>query len=309
MKKIIIIAVAGLLLLFLGICFYLYSRPCDYKVSFTTEASPDVAWFHILNWDTWNRKQRGVQIKVTEKQAVSYIQSQVALNDTILDFQWIIEARGDSMTKVSACVSDPSRRLKNRLSAPVFSTAFKRSVRNNILDIMQRLESMRKTFNYEFVGPAYFEGRDCVYMTVQCGVRQKAASMITTVTDLNQFVRKNGLGLDGHPFLLIHDWKVGSDSIRFDFCFPISKHEAIPSHSLIRYKRVKGMEAVRSDFHGNYSITDLCWFKLAEELGDLGYKSTGTLIEVYHNDPHSGTNELEWKAEIFLGIQKDQSPR
>ena len=131
--------------------------------------------------------------------------------------------------------------------------------------------------------------------------------MIATVRDLNQFVRQNGLGLNGHPFLLIHDWDVGSDSILFDFCFPVKNHENIPSHPMIRYKRVEGMEAVRSDFHGNYSISDISWFNLAREAEKMGYSSTGTLIEVYHNDPHSGGNELEWKAEIFLGIITSQS--
>jgi effector-binding domain-containing protein len=307
LKRILRISVLSLVLLLLVAGIFLYNRPCDYQVSFTTEASPDVVYFHLLNWRNWNRKLSGVHIKVIEKKTLTKVCSQVVLPDTLLDIQWRIEALNDSITEVSACVSDPERRLKNRLTAPLFSTAFRQSVRSNILDLMQRLESMRKTFHVEFRGPAHFEARDCVYMTLNCHVRQKAATMISTVAELNQFVRQNKLGLEGHPFLLIHDWKVENDSICFDFCFPIRNRELIPSHPLISFKHVDGMEAVQSDFYGNYSITDLSWFRLAEEAEKMGYTSTGRLLEVYHNDPHGGGNELEWKAEIFLGVQKEKS--
>lgn len=307
MKRIITISLLSLVLLVLVSAIILYIRPCDYRASFTTKASPDVVYFHLLNWKNWNRKLSGVEIRVSGKQALQSVSSQVVLPDTILDFHWKIEALSDSSTEVTACVSDPDRRLKNRISAPLFPIAFKRNVRKNILDLMQRLEIMRKTFHFKFKGPSYFEARDCVYMTLNCHVRQKAATMIATVTELNQFVRQHELGFEGHPFLLIHDWKVGSDSICFDFCFPIRDQEAIPPHPQISFKHVEGMEAVQSDFYGNYSITDASWFKLAEEAEKMGYSSNGRLIEVYHNDPHSGGNEQEWKAEIFLGVQKDVS--
>ena len=63
------------------------------------------------------------------------------------------------------------------------------------------------------------------------------------------------------------------------------------------------MNKVYLNFYGNYSITDITWYNLAEEASKLGYRHNHKLIEVYHNDPHSGGNELEWKAEIFLGIE------
>jgi effector-binding domain-containing protein len=63
------------------------------------------------------------------------------------------------------------------------------------------------------------------------------------------------------------------------------------------------MDAIKTDFYGNYSITDITWYNLAEEAKKLGYRSNNKLIEVYFNDPHSGGNELEWKAEIYMGIE------
>jgi effector-binding domain-containing protein len=66
---------------------------------------------------------------------------------------------------------------------------------------------------------------------------------------------------------------------------------------------VESMEALKTDFYGNYAITDITWVGLAEEAKQLGYRINNKLIEVYFNDPHSGGNELDWKAEIYMGIE------
>ena len=131
----------------------------------------------------------------------------------------------------------------------------------------------------------------------------KARAMISNVAELNQFVRQNNLVLNGNPFVVVHDWNELKDSINFDFCFPITRTEAVPEHPEIKLKTVEGMDAVKTDFYGNYRITDITWYNLDEEANKLGYRSNHELIEVYHNDPHSGGNELEWKAEIYLGIE------
>ncbi len=140
-------------------------------------------------------------------------------------------------------------------------------------------------------------------MNLKSTIRGKASAMITYVSELNQFVRQNNLKLDGPPFLVIHDWNEDKDSICFDFCFPVSLSGAIPEHPKIKFMTVESMDAVKTDFHGNYSITDIAWHNLAEEAKKLGYRSNHKLIEVYLNDPHTGGNELDWKAEIYLGIE------
>jgi effector-binding domain-containing protein len=120
---------------------------------------------------------------------------------------------------------------------------------------------------------------------------------------LNQFVIQNNLERNGNPFLIIHDWNESKDSISFDFCFPISRINAVPENPKIKFMTVETMDAIKTDFYGNYSLTDVTWYNLAEEAKKLKYRSNNKLIEVYFNDPHSGGNELEWKAEIYMGIE------
>ena len=162
---------------------------------------------------------------------------------------------------------------------------------------------MLKTFRFEFTGYQNFKGKSCVYMKLRSTPRGKAGAMISNVIGLNQFVKENNLEMDGSPFLIIYDWNEFKDSISFDFCFPVKPTKLVPEHPKIKFMTVDSMEAVKTDFYGNYSITDISWHNLTEEAKELGYRSNNKLIEVYYNDPHIGGNELEWKAEIYLGIE------
>ena len=303
MKKILFSITLIIPLILIGAIVYLLIRPCDYQAHFTVKATPDVAFFSILNWDIWNRKKAASSIQTISKNPVKNISQKILLNDTTLTFKWEFKQVNDSITMVRACVSDPERKLYNRLTVPFINTPFKNSVRGNMLDIQRRLDLMLKTFHYEFTGFSHFHKISCLYITLNGTRRSKAREMISNVVALNQFVRLNNLGLNGNPFVLVHDWNEMNDSINFDFCFPIARTDAVPDHPEIKFKTVEGMDAIKTDFYGNYSITDITWYNLAEEANKLGYRSKGKLVEVYHNDPHSGGNELEWKAEIYLGIE------
>lgn len=302
--KMIFISIAFIILLALigGITFLL-TRPSDYQAYFTVKATPDIAYYNILNWNIWNRNQLNSKIEILSKIPVRNVSQKVTLNDTTLIFNWEFKKSNDSITLVRAYVSDPDRKLYNRLTVPFINTRFKNGVRNNLLDIKTRVELMSKKFHYKFTGYHHFEKKSCVYINLRSTPGGKAMAMMLNVTELNQFVRQNNLELAGNPFLVVHDWNESKDSINFDFCFPISRIGAVPENPKIKFMTVESMEALKTDFYGNYSITDITWYNLAEEVKKQGYRSNNKLIEVYFNDPHSGGNELEWKAEIYMGIE------
>jgi effector-binding domain-containing protein len=305
MKK-IFISIAFIILLALIGATFLFTRPSDYQAHFTVKATPDIVYYNILNWNIWNRDESSSKIDILIKTPVSNISQKVALNDTTLIFKWEFKKINDSITMVRVFVSDPNRKLYNRLTIPFKNTRFKISVRNNVLDIETRLEVMLEKLRYKYTGFHHFEKRSCVYMNLRCPLKAKATTMMSNVTELNQFVRQNNLELDGNPFLVIHDWNESNesnDSISFDFCFPIRRISAVPENPKIRYMTVESMDALKTDFFGNYGITDITWYSLAEEVKKQGYRGNNKLIEVYFNDPHSGGNELEWKAEIYMGIE------
>ena len=197
-KILVSVAIVSAIILIGGIT-YLLTRPCDYRASFTVKTSPDIAYFNILNWDIWNRKQATSKIEITSKDPVRHVSNRILLNDTTLIFNWEFNPLNDSITTIRACVSDPERRFFNRLTAPFLNTPFKNGVRGNLLDIKTRLELMLKTFHYEFTGYSRFDKRACVYITFKSTQRGKAREMISNVVKLNQFVKQNNLGLDQFP--------------------------------------------------------------------------------------------------------------
>jgi effector-binding domain-containing protein len=302
-KKILVAVSLLIFFALIGVITFLLNRPSDYQAHFTVKTTPDVAYFNILNWDMWNRNELNPKFEVLSKTPVSNISKKVTVNDTTLIFNWEIKKISDSVTLVRAYVSDPDRKFYNRLTVPFINTHFKNDVRGNLLDIKTRLELMLKSFHYKFTGPHHFEKKSCVCINLKSTVRGKAMTMITNVAELNQFVRQNKLERDGPPFLVFQDWDEFNDSVSFDFCFPIKRTPSVPEHPKIKFMTVEGMDAIKTDFYGNYSITDITWHNLDEEAKKLGYRGNHKLIEVYYNDPHSGGNELEWKAEIYLGIE------
>jgi effector-binding domain-containing protein len=302
-KKILSVIILTIILALAGGIAYLFSRPCDYQSHFMVRTTPDVVFFNIHNWNFWNRNRLNVKIEIMNETPVSKISKKVSLEDTTLIFNWNFNPINDSITEVRACVSDPDRKFHNRLTLPFKNTSFKISVRDNLIDIKSRLEFMLKTFRFEYTGYNHFKEKSCIYINLKSTPRGKAWAMISNVVGLNQFVRENNLERDGNPFLVIHDWNESKDTISFDFCFPVKRTNAVPKHPQIKFKTVESMDAIKTDFYGNYSITDITWYNLADEAKKLGYRRNNKLIEVYFNDPHSGGNELEWKAEIYMGIE------
>jgi effector-binding domain-containing protein len=302
MKKIFISIAFIIILILIGFAI-LYTRSSDYLAHFTVNATPDIAYYNILNWDIWNRNESSSKIEIMSKKPVSNITQKVMQIDTTFIFIWEFKKLNDSISVVRAYVSDPNRKLYNRLTVPFINTRFKQGVRNNLLDIKTRMELMLEKFHYKFTGYNHFEKKSCVYINLKCTTKGKARAMMSNVAELNQFVRQNSLELDGNPFLVVHDWNESRDSINFDFCFPISRIGSIPEHPKIKFMTVESMDALKTDFFGNYGLTDITWNNLAEEAKKQGYRSNNKLIEVYFNDPHSGGNELEWKAEIYFGIE------
>jgi hypothetical protein len=155
MKKIFIPIVFIFLIVLIGGVF-LYTRPSDYQAHFLVKATPDIAYYHILNWDKWNRGQLNSKIEILSKTPVSNISQKVTLKDTTLIFNWEFKKLNDSITMVRAYVSDPDRKLYNRLTVPFKNTRFREGVRNNLLDIETRLDLMLETFRYKYTGLHHF---------------------------------------------------------------------------------------------------------------------------------------------------------
>jgi hypothetical protein len=301
--RILVFATIIIFVILAGSTLLLLTRPSDYQAHFIAKTVPDVAYFSVLNWHSWNRNEMVPDVKILQKSPVSSLSVKISAHDSTFIFNWKFEKINDSTTLVRVNVSDPDRKVYNRLVGSFFNTRFKRDVRGNVLDIKDHLEYVSKSFRFRFTGFERFDSITCVAMRLKSTIRGKAMTMLANVTALNEFVHQNRLELNGPPFLVIYDWDESRDSITYDFCFPIRRQDAVPEDPKIKLQTVEGMDAVKTDFFGNYSLTDVTWHDLVNEARKMGYISNHKVIEVYYHDPHEGGDELEWKAGIYLGVQ------
>ena len=121
---------------------------------------------------------------------------------------------------------------------------------------------------------------------------------------MNSVLAKNNIRLDGPPFIQIEDWDMQTDSIAFNFCYPIIKSDTLPRIKGVKYKQVHGQKAIKTIFNGNYIISDRAWYAMI----DYAKKNDLTIqkhpVEMFYSNPNMGGNELEWKAEIYMPLQQ-----
>ena len=284
--------------------WYLFIKPWDYILFFTVDAPHTVVYQGIHDWHEWNRKtiQKG-RIGITEKEPWNKITTKLELNDTLLYFNWKVTQKNDSVTLIKVRVTDDNRKLYNRITIPFGQTPFKKSIKKNVLLLKHKLDQLEQSYRFNYIGPGEIKELECVYISTKSQIKDKAREMIMNVIALNQFVKSNHLGLNGNPMVQVENWAPENDSINFDFCFPILHPELMPEDPVIKLKTISVPHAIKAEFYGNYSISDLAWNLLKERAQKMDIQTTGQITEVFYNDPHSGGNDLKWKAEIFLATE------
>ena len=116
----------------------------------------------------------------------------------------------------------------------------------------------------------------------------------------------NDVKLNGPPFVEITNWDMQTDSIAYNFCFPIIRSEKLPNHPIIKYKRVFANKALKATYNGNYITSDRAWYTLLKKAKDENKDIELTPIEYFHNNPNFGGDALRWKAEIYMPLSKKE---
>lgn len=298
------ISAALVIIIVLFSTWYLFLKKWDYKIIFTVPVHSTLAYSFINAHYEWNGKTvKPEKITFLEAEPWTHLHTELDVNDTIYSLDWHLDAKNDSLTKISVGVSDKERNLMNRVKILLSNTQFEKSARRNMIIIRNKIIERNQEFRYEFAGLDSIPEIPCVYITSKRTVRSKADEMIRNVILINTFVKEHQLVLNGDPMVLVKNWNPKSDTIEFDFCFPILHPELVPSHPEIKMKTISCPRAFKANFYGNYSYSDYSWYRLFEEARKNDETISGQIIEIFHNDPHSGGNDLNWKAGTYLGLK------
>ncbi|MDC6351161.1 AraC family transcriptional regulator [Zeaxanthinibacter sp. PT1] len=287
-----------LVVVLLALGWYLFMKPFDYLVRFETRGNAGTI---NQTLKTWNSTQENAEIKA-QRDFLEIVQL-IPAGDSQHEYHWKISPESDTTSSVQVFVTGKDSNFKDRAAILFSDTAFEKDTRQRITDFATYLNDHLDKFRIRITGPAEIPATysACTQLrTTQIG---KAFGMMHNYPLLSDVLAADSVPLNGRPYVQLLEWNRIKDSISFNFCYPIIKTDSLPLHQEIHYRERPRIKAIRAVYNGNYLTSDRAWYALLNYARKNGIETTGLPVEIFHNNPNMGGNELEWTAEIYLPIK------
>ncbi len=297
MRKKIILGLGTLLLG--GLFWYLFVKPNDYRVTFTSKGIPGTLNQEIKLWANSIGNS-----KFVEQKNLNNFVHHFNFNDSIHHYDWSILKLNDSMSRIKILVKDIDHSLWNKLCIPFFETDFEKRTKKTIKDCMITIKEHTDNFKVTILGESEIAPKYYAYVSLKSSQKGKALKMMENYSFLNSILVKNGLSLDGQPFIEIKEWFIQSDSISYNFCYPIIKPDTLPEIIGIKFNSLKSQKAIKAIYNGNYITSDRAWYHLLEYAQKKNLLVEEKPIEIFFTNPNMGGDELSWKSEVFMPLKQ-----
>lgn len=295
MKKIILIIT---LVAVSALAWYLFIKPYDYLAVIKVKAIPGTINQSIKSW------VHSVDINATmDHEGINNLEQRISFSDSIFSYKWKIIPLTDSTSKIKVFIKDINNSFNNRITIPFSDTDFEKRSKNMILNFTDKLFDHIKNFKVTIKGEDQFEGTYCAYVSIKGTQLQKAKGMKQNYLLLDGFIVANKMELNGPPIIEVTKWDMGTDSIYYNFCYPIIKNDSLPKHKLIRYKKIENIKAIKAIYNGNYISSDRAWYSLLDYAAKNNISIEKKPFEIFHNNPNMGGDALRWKTEVFMPIK------
>lgn len=297
MRKFIV--AIGVLLLG-GLIWYLFLKSHDYKVTFKAKTNVGAVNQTIK---TWNITLKDGEIEVVN--GIDLLKQQLVFGDSTHIYHWKLSALNDSVTKIQVYAKDPDNSFMNKLKIPFSDTDFEKRTRKNLLDFNAKLKEHIGKIRITIAGKEAFGPMYCAYVEVSTTQFGKAQGMMNNFPLLSSFLVNNKVKLNGLPFIEVTSWDKVTDSLKYNFCYPIIASDSLPEHPELKYKEVGVRPALKAVYNGNYITSDRAWYALLDYAEQTEEDVIALPIEVFHNNPNMGGDELLWKAEVYMPLKED----
>ncbi|NER16928.1 GyrI-like domain-containing protein [Spongiivirga citrea] len=297
MKKRIIALISFTIVGFL--VWYLFIKPYDFLGSIKVKTFPGAINQTLKVWSNSLENSR-----VEFDSDLVNLTQHLSISDSSYIYKWKITPLTDSTSTIKVYVTDKSNSLINRITTPFSETAFEKTTKRTILDFNKALTSHIEGFKVSVDGNDTFKSRYCAYVSLKMKQSDKAFGMMNNYSFLNSVLIANGIELKGLPFVEVTKWDMTNDSIHYNFCYPIIKPDSLPKLNNIRFKKVEGFKAIKASYNGNYLSSDRAWYALRTYARKNKISIKNSPIEVFHNNPSTGGNELSWLAEIYMPLDE-----
>ncbi|MDF0707278.1 AraC family transcriptional regulator [Flagellimonas okinawensis] len=282
------------------VLWYLFLKPQDYQVNFKAKAIPGTIYETVKAWN--NGFDSVIPLDYASP---SHFRQTILVNDSVHVYEWEIDRVHDSLSKVQVNILDMDNSIKNRLAVPFSDTDFESGSRKLLLEFNSFLNNHLDGFNYTIEGESETFTSFCACVQLNTTPEHKAKGMMANYSFLDGILAQNQVQLNGPPFVEVLEWDIKNNTLSYNFCNPIIRSEKLPDHPDIMYKRIYGKNAIKAIYHGNYITSDRAWYALMDYANAKNIPIEHKPIEVFHNNPNMGGNELQWTTEVFMPIKEN----
>lgn len=280
--------------------WYLFIKPSDYIINFKVKTTPGTVVQSIKSWNS-----NLTASTITEQHGTSAIVQERQFGDSTVTYSFNVYPLNDSITKVSVGVKDAEHSLKNRLTVPFTNTLFKDRSTANTMDFYETLNQHLKEIKIEVTGIEKTPSTYCAYISLKSMQEAKALGMMRNYGYIGDVLTRNNVEMNGPPFVEVTEWNQKTDSISYNFCFPIIRSENLPITDEIKYKRLFTKDAIHAVYNGNYITSDRAWYALLAYAKQNNIEVDPKPLEVFFNNPNMGGNAMEWKADIYMPLKQE----
>lgn len=296
MKKVIALFLG---LVVLAAVWYFFIKPNDFIVRFEAPSTVGTINQSIKSWKlTKNASATEISNSLSE------VRHSLVYGDSTHQYTWKLKALTDSTTAVTLGVKDQGNTLANKVSVLLGTPFIRRQAEANAKDFYKGLIDHLDNFDVTIDGESVTPPSYAAYVTITGTQLQKAGGMMKYYGYLSQIMLKDGIEPKGTPFIEVTNWDKTTDSITYNFCFPIKNRENLPTFKEVQYKRFLERKALKATYHGNYITSDRAWYRLLSYAKDNNIEVVEEPFEIFYNNPSSGGNERNWKAEVFMPIKE-----
>ena len=294
MKKVVIFL---LFLILGGIVWYVFVYPYDYLVTMQVKANTGTINQTIKLWNTSLENT-----ELTWDEDLEHLSQTLHFNDSTHIYDWDISEVNDSISKIKIFTKDSTHSLINKIKIPFFDTDFEKRTKKTLKVFSQLLAEDLRNIKVKVVGEGEIDSTYYAFVSNKTTQFGKAGGMMRDFPLLDPYLVNNGVKLNGKPFIEITRWDMVNDSLEFRFCYPIIKNDSLPKHPDLKYGIRKRQKALKAIYNGNYITSDRAWYALLDYAEKKEIPVTGLPLEIFYNNPNAGTDEKNWKAEVFMPI-------
>lgn len=296
MKKVISLFLG---LLIIAAVWYFFIKKNDYIVRF--EASSTVGTIN-QSIKSWKLTKQNSTLHPSE--SLEIVKQQLIYGDSTHQYTWELKPKTDSTTAVILGVKDEEHSIANRLQVLLGNPFIKTQAEANAKDFYNGLNDHLDDFDVSINGESVIPPSYTAYVSIDGTQLGKAGGMMKYYGYLSQLMLKDGIEPKGTPFIEVTHWNQTTDSISYNFCFPIKNRENLPQLPEVQYKRLFERKALKATYHGNYITSDRAWYRLLAYAKENNIEVLEEPFEIFYNNPSTGGNDRNWKAEIFMPIKE-----